>query len=240
VSAPPISFLRVPIAPVSAFGEAFRRIRDQYWLFLGITFVGMILASLAPLGLLMGPMYCGIFACYRDKWLGRTVKFENLFRSLDSFTFLQSFVASLIMMVASFAVIMPFVVLTLALGFVAALSDGHGSDGPSGGHVFLIIAAAVLGTIFLITAMVVIGTLFIFTFPLIMDRRVEGLEAVKLSARAAWANKAGIMGLMGLTILLSVGGMCLLYVGAFLVAPITFGAIMVVYERVFGIADRTA
>jgi uncharacterized membrane protein len=88
--------------------------------------------------------------------------------------------------------------------------------------------------------MSVVGALFVFTFPLIMDRRLQGFEAVKLSARAAWANMGGMVGLVFFKFLLMMVGLCAVYVGAFLVAPISFGAIMVVYERVFGIADRTA
>jgi hypothetical protein len=240
VSTPPISFLHVPIAPASAFGEGFRRIRDQYWLFLGITFVGVLLASFAPLGLLMGPMYCGIFACYRDKWLGRTVRFETLFRGFDSFIFIQSFVATLIMMMVGLVIVLPLVAMIFAVGFLTALSGGNGADGPSGAHVFLIVALTVLGTLVLMVMMSVVGALFVFTFPLIMDRRLQGFEAVKLSARAAWANMGGMVGLVFFKFLLMMVGLCAVYVGAFLVAPISFGAVMVVYERVFGIADRTA
>ena len=49
-------------------------------------------------------------------------------------------------------------------------------------------------------------------------------------------NFGRLLLLMLLTGLLSLGGMLLCYVGIFLVFPLTYGALAVAYEQVFGLA----
>jgi len=71
-----IPFNRNAVAPIEILTEAWNRVRDQYWLFLGITAAGVILASFVPMGILMGPMFCGIYGCFRAQRLGQPVRFE--------------------------------------------------------------------------------------------------------------------------------------------------------------------
>ena len=42
----------------------------------------------------------------------------------------------------------------------------------------------------------VIHSLFLFAYPLIVDRKLSGLDAIKLSYRAALQNLSGIVGLV--------------------------------------------
>ena len=53
---------------------------------------------------------------------------------------------------------------------------------------------------------IIISVLFTFTYPLIVDRRLSGLDAVKLSAKAALANFWNLLGLLFLTKLARVRG----------------------------------
>ena len=92
--------------------------------------------------------------------------------------------------------------------------------------------------VFLIVVMILImliSVLFTFTYPLIVDRRLGGIDAVKTSAQAALANFWPLLGLLLLTSLLGFCGALLCYVGAFLVFPVTFSAMSIAYEQVFGI-----
>ena len=41
-----------------------------------------------------------------------------------------------------------------------------------------------------------VHSLFLFTYPLIADRNLSGLDAIKLSYRAALQNLSGIIGLL--------------------------------------------
>jgi uncharacterized membrane protein len=66
---------------------------------------------------------------------------------------------------------------------------------------------------------------------------MAALEAIKLSFKAAMANFWRLMLLMILTGLLSVAGVVLCYVGVFLAFPVTYGALAMAYEQVFGLAE---
>jgi uncharacterized membrane protein len=88
--------------------------------------------------------------------------------------------------------------------------------------------------ILLIVILISIG--FTFAYPLIVDRGMEGFDAVKLSFRAAFANFWGLLGMSLLGGLLAICGVILCYVGVFLVFPITLSAVAVAYEQVFGLS----
>ncbi|HTL97694.1 MAG TPA: hypothetical protein VL181_02715, partial [Holophagaceae bacterium] len=115
-----ISFVRADIAPIAFLGEAWTRVKDRYWLFLGITAVGLLLGSVAPLGLLLGPMMCGIYLCYRQQAQGLPITFDMLFKGFEHFS--EALIASLLMMAASLVAILPLMALMFILLFAGALS----------------------------------------------------------------------------------------------------------------------
>jgi hypothetical protein len=229
-----IPFSRADISPVAYLSEAWARVKDRYWLFLGITAVGLLLGSAAPLGLLLGPMMCGIYLCYRELALGRPVAFDRLFKGFDHFS--EAFIASLLMLAASLVLILPVMVAVFLMVFMGVLGGiaGHGAEG---GAAFLgcFLFAGIMLLVVLGSAL--IGVFFTFTYPLIMDRGMTGLEAVKLSFRAARANLGGLLLLALVNALLSFAGLLCCYVGALLVLPLTLGTHWICYERVFGIKE---
>ncbi len=229
----PIPFKRVSIAPFAYIGEAWERVKEQYWMFLGVSVVGMLIAGLVPLAVMLGPMMCGIYLCYRQQGRGEQVVFETLFKGFDQF--LESFIAALLMLAASLVIVVPVILVALFSGvFVGLLGASHA---PEEGAVALIILLAGGAFLLIMLASVLIHLLFFFTFPLIVDRGITGVEAVKLSWRAAYANLWGLVGLGLVTFCLSLVGVCFCYVGAFLVMPIIFGVQWITYERVFGLAE---
>jgi len=230
----PIPFNRVSIAPFAYVGEAWERVKGQYWMFLGITVVGMLIASLVPMAVMMGPMMCGIYLCFREQGRGNPVSFETLFKGFDRF--MESFIAALLMVAASLVLVVPLIFLMLFSGFfVGALSA---SRAPQEGTIVLIVLLAIGAFLLIMLASVLLNLLFSFTFPLIVDRGLTGLEAVKLSMRAAYANIWGLVGLGLVVFCLSLVGVCFCYIGAFFVMPITFGVHWITYERVFGLAEE--
>jgi hypothetical protein len=46
-----VEFQRVPLGPVDCLTAAKQLMGEQYWLFLGISVVGMLIASAVPLGI---------------------------------------------------------------------------------------------------------------------------------------------------------------------------------------------
>jgi hypothetical protein len=231
---PSLTFTRIAVAPLDAIGESWRRIRDQYWLFVGISAFGILLASVAPLGLLMGPMMCGIYSCYRDKWQGRRPTFERVFAGFSSPILGQSLIGGLILMALTMVVILPCVVIGVAAFITLGVASGGRHEPPPALFAIVFIA----GTAIFLALILLINTLLLFVFPLIADRRLSALDAVRLSARAGFAHMGGLLGLTLVTMAIAMVGACMCYVGAFLVLPVSFGAQMIVYERIFGLVPE--
>ena len=82
-----------------------------------------------------------------------------------------------------------------------------------------------------------ISVLFTFAYPLIVDRKLTGMDAVKLSVKAGLANFWRILGLLLLNGVVGLAGALLCYVGVFLVLPVTFAALAIAYEQVFGLGQ---
>ena len=220
----PIEFRSGVIAPVECIKEGWQLIKDRYWLFLGITIVAMIVGGAVPV-VIIGPMMCGLYMCLFAKMRGEPVEFGMLFKGFDYFT--QGLVAAAIQTLP--------VILILAVGqviFVAftmiSLPTRRGDPMPPQFFIGL--------TLFVLFAMIVslaIHSVFLFAYPLIVDRNLSGLDAIKVSYRAALANFGGIVGLILLISGMGILGVLACYVGAFLVMPISFAAYAVAYRRVF-------
>ncbi|MBS1766133.1 MAG: hypothetical protein JST05_01830 [Acidobacteria bacterium] len=226
------AFVRVSISPVAYYQEAWHRVKGQYGLFFAVCLVGILLGSVAPLGILLGPMMCGIYLCFRRQSLGEPVTFDLLFKGFDHFA--EAFIAALLMMAASLVVMVPLIFAGILVFFAsvvggAALQDSH----PAFGLVGCAGMAVFFGLVMLVSAL--ISILFSFTFPLIMDRGLKGMDAVKLSFQAARANLGGLILLALANALVSFLGVLCCYVGAFLVLPLSLGTHWICYERVFGI-----
>ena len=157
-------------------------------------------------------LYLAIFQKHR----GRPVEFGILFKGFDYLG--ESIIATLIHVIPVVVIIVPFYIAFYGALFFMMPRDGEPDPGAMMGFfaiffVFLIIVMALV---------MLISVLFTFTYPLIVDRHMKGLDAVKLSAKAALANFLPLFGLLLLTGLLGFCGVLLCYVGMFLVFPITF------------------
>jgi uncharacterized membrane protein len=228
-----IPFQSSAISPVACLQTAWQRIKDDYWLFLGITLVGILIGSAVPFGILMGPMMCGMAKCYLDKGRGQTIRFEMLFKGFDHFK--EALIASLILFGISLAATLPFVFIFVFATMFAAFGAATNHFAPS------ILTAILLGCgglILMILLSLLVGACFAFTYPLIEDRKLTGVEAIRHSFKAALGNWGGLIGLSLLSFLLSLVGMCCCYVGIFFILPITMGAHTIAYEQVFGRAEE--
>src|SRR5438105_3374464 len=90
-------FKRGAVRPVECLRGGWALIKEEYWLFLGIVFIGMLIGGAAPFGLLTGPMMCGIHLCLLRRIRGRPTDFSMLFEGFQYFG--PSFVATLFMIV---------------------------------------------------------------------------------------------------------------------------------------------
>lgn len=228
-----ITFKEKAIEPVECLKAGFALIRDQYWLFVGMALVGVLIGSAVPLGILYGPMVCGIYFALFQKRRGNPIEFGYLFKGFDYFG--QSVIATLLHIVPILVVIIPAYILFYVVFLVTMISMSNDSSGL--GPVLMIVMVIIFW-LFVITLVLLVSIGFTFALPLIVDRRLQGFDAVKLSFRAAKANFFGILGLSVLSFLLGLAGVLCCYVGVFLVFPISFAAIATAYERVFGLHDE--
>ncbi|MBK9156156.1 MAG: hypothetical protein IPM25_18440 [Chloracidobacterium sp.] len=210
------------VKPVEAYKEAWEMIKDQFGLVLAVTLVGMLIGSAIPI-VLIGPMMCGIYLVLLQKYEGSPVDFAQLFKGFDYF--LPSLILSAIIMVPVFIVIftmyIPMIVLTMA--------------GPRMGQSELIATIAGILAVELVFAviMVCLHTLLLFAFPLIVDKKMSAIESIKTSARAVWANLAGVAGLFGVGFLVAIVGYLMLCIGIYLVLPLIIAANVVAYRKIF-------
>jgi len=228
---PFINFNRNAVQPMACLESGFALIKGQFWLVVGMALVAMLIGSAVPLGILMGPMMCGLYWSFFQKRRGQTIEFGNLFKGFDFFG--QSVVASLLHMVPIMAIVIPAYII-FYVGFVVAMLSQQGND-PSPGAAIGFILALIVFVLFIMVVVIFISIGFFFAYPLIVDRGLPGFEAVKLSFKAALANFWRLLGLMLLSSLLNIVGSLLCIVGVYLVLPISYAAMAVAYEQVFGL-----
>lgn len=229
---PATPFRRGVVQPIYCLKTGWSLVRDQYWLFVGMALVAIILGSLVPFGIMFGPMMCGIYLALFQRRRAQTVEFGTLFKGFDYFG--ESVVATLIHYVPIVIIIIPFYIVLYGGLFLIMPRQG-GELEPSSLFGFFAVLA-VFGLIMMVL-IIVLSVIFTFSYPLIVDRKMSGLDAVKLSARGALANFWPLLGLLLLNGLIGFAGVLLCYVGVFLALPVTFAAIAVAYEQVFGLGE---
>jgi uncharacterized membrane protein len=232
MSTPEIVFRRKAIEPTECLKSANALIKDKYWLFVGMCLVGLLVGSAVPLGILMGPMMCGLYLTYFKKRRGEIIEFGDLFKGFDYFA--QSVVATLLHVIPIVIIVVPAYILFYVFFILSVAVQG---DEPNPAAMFGMMGMFMLFYVLVVIVIMFVSIGFTFAYPLIVDRKMQALDAVKLSFRAAMANFGRLFLLYLLNALLSIGGLLLCYVGMFLVLPITYGAIAVAYEQVFGLAD---
>jgi hypothetical protein len=210
------------IQPVECVKEGFELIKSDYWLLFAIWLVGALIGGFT-MYILFGAMICGTFYAYLKKIDGLPVSFDDLWKGMNWFT--PGLVVTLF-------IVVPLIVFYIGVygSMFAALFLGAqlGEAGLMGAFAGVLI----LDLIFLVL-MVCFHTLLMFAFPLIVDRNLGGIEAMKTSARAVWQNLGGVAGLIGVNFLLVFVGYLALCVGVYFVIPIMIAGNAMAYRRVF-------
>lgn len=227
-----IHFKRAAVDPVLCLKQGWELIKDKYWLFVGLSLVGMLIGGAVPLGILMGPMMCGIYICFFHRRRGEFFEFATLFKGFDYFG--QSVIATLIHVIPILLIAVPGYIIFEAGIFLTVVGQ-QGEPNPT--TMFTIFGVAAVFWLAMILIILLISIAFTFTYPLIVDRGLTGVEAVKLSARAAMANFWRLVALSLLSFVLSLVGLALCFVGVYLVLPVTYAALEIAYEQVFGLGQ---
>ena len=228
-----IPFQRNAVRPVDCLKGGWNLIKNQYWLIFAMWLVGWMIASAVPLGILMGPMMCGLFLAFFQLRRGQPIEFGTLFKGFEYFG--QSVLATLLHVIPVLAIVIPSYILFYVFFLVAMVAQG--GEEPNPGAMLGVMVVFALFWIVVIAIIMVVSIGFTFVYPLIVDRRVQGFDAVKLSFKAAMANFAGLFGLAVLSFFLNLAGLLLCVIGVYFVLPIGYAAIAVAYEQVFGLAE---
>lgn len=208
--------VRTELPPIDLLVEAREMIGDQYWVLLGVTTVAMLVAILVPFGVVLGPAFCGMYACFLERADGKTTSFSTLGRFTDHLG--PAFGVGFAMLLGMMATVFP-------SGIVFAIVLGITGENINIGIPILYLTW--------FSFVIVVGAIFSFAFQLVVDQRCGAIEAIGRSARATWANFGQVMRLnvvYGLTMLLLT--VCF-YVPMFFFLPLAFGVYTLAYRRVF-------
>ena len=230
---PPTSeFKRNAVEPIECLKAGWQLVKNQYWLFFGMTAVGVLIGSVVPFGLLMGPMMCGLYLAFFQTRRGQPIEFGVLFKGFEYFG--ESVVATLLHMIPILVVFVPSYI-AFYVGLLLMMPQAGSDPDPSALFAFLGIAAVFWFV--LIVLLILVSVAFTFAYPLIVDRKLSGVNAVKLSIKGAMANFWRLLGLLLINGVLTFVGILFCYVGVFFVLPLTFAAIATAYEQVFGLGE---
>jgi len=217
------------IKPTACVKEAWELIKDQYWLFLAISFVGMLIGSAFAI-VLMGPMMCGIFLCLFQRQRRQPVEFGTLFKGFDYF--LQSLIVMLIKMIPIVVLMVPFYLIMLGV-MMTSMPRGQADQAEASRFFFTFFGLELAFISILMVVGILTEIFFVFAFPLVVDRRLSGLDAIKLSVKAGKENFGGVLGLLLLNALSGLVGILCCFVGVYFYLPISFASYAIAYRRVF-------
>jgi len=228
---PQVDFNRNAVSPVECIKGGWNLIKNQYWLILGMIIVGWMIASAVPFGILMGPMMCGLFLAFFKMRRGEPIEFGTLFKGFEYLG--QSIIATLIHVVPIMCLVVGSYILFYVFFLFAMVSQADREPNPGALLAIIIVYAVFWLVVIAIIMFASIG--FMFVYPLIVDRKLQGFDAVKMSFRGAFANFWGLLGMMVLNFLLSLAGLLMCIIGVYFVLPITYSAMAIAYEQIFGL-----
>ena len=222
-----IGYRKVDVRPIDRLKDASGLMGEQYWLFVGIVFVGAFIGSLVPV-ILLGPMMCGIFKCYLDRTYGRQTSFDSLFKGFDYF--LESLIVAVVLSAAIAAVILP-----VACLFGGLLTVVGGSGDGSAALVAMMVLLMLLIFFVFILVLTLMSLVFHFAFLLIVDQGAKAMPAIKASFGATMANIGGLLGFSIAATALSFLATLCCYLPVYLAIPYVFGATTLLYRDIFSV-----
>lgn len=218
----PIEFRRGVVKPIECYKEAWELIKNHFWLLLGVIFVGGIIGG-ATLYILLGAMTCGINYCYLRIIDRQDFKFEDLFKGFNFW--LPGLIVALF-------IIIPMLML-YGIIYVPPLLAMVANPNIRPEELLAVVGISFAVDIVFTIFMVCLHTLLLFSFPLIVDKNLSAVQAMKTSARAVWANLGGVAGLFGVGFILCMLGMLAACVGIYFVIPLMMGANTLAYRKIF-------
>ena len=235
-----IEFYKGAISAGDCVSNGWNLVKQNYGMYLGIGLVAMILAGCIPCVslFLVGPIMCGVYYVYLRDIRGEQVDFGMMFKGFD--VFLPAMIVGIIQAIPE--------IIGQGIRFTVDLADlglrSGGSNNFQADDTRVAIASGLL-IVYIIIALaiflfaVALRISLVFAFPLIIEHKLGAIEAMKLSAQAAWSNLGGLILMFILEFLIALGGALLCIVGVFLISiPLIYAANAFAYRQVFPDAQR--
>ncbi|MGZ8846028.1 MAG: hypothetical protein ACXW3C_06150 [Pyrinomonadaceae bacterium] len=217
------------IQPVECIKEGWALIKDQYWLFFGITIVAMLIGGAVPI-VLMGPMMIGLFLCLFQRQRGQPVEFGLLFKGFDQFV--PGLIVTAIKVIPVIILVIPFYFIMFGM-MMTTMPRGEPSPDEMSRFMVSFFGVEIIFVAIIMVASICVEIFFMFGYPLVADRKLSGLDAVKLSIKAGKANFGGVLGLLFLNGLITFAAALLCILPAYLYLPVAFASQAVAYRRIF-------
>lgn len=231
------NFNRNALNATECLSQGWELLKANYLIFLGMVVVEIVLVLVASMIPIFGaiastaiaaPLVCGIYMALLKQYRGERAEFPVMFEGFNRFV-----PAVVISLVGA----LPFILFGIVSLFISSLSAaGLSAMGRSGDPTAILRglgATFILGALVAWLASVVLGILLFFALPLVADRNMNFMDAIKLSISAATANLGGLILLVILEIVVSFVGVIACCVGIVFVMPIVYAANIVAYRQVF-------
>jgi hypothetical protein len=166
---PEIPFRRGAVEPVECIKGGWEMIKNQYWLFVAMALVAILIGSAVPLGILLGPMMCGLYLTFFKARRGEPVEFSMMFKGFDYFG--PSLIATLLHIIPIIAIVLPAYLLFYVSIFVSMAAQGSNGE-PNPAALFGVMATFGIFWIVVLIVVVIISVGFTFAYPLIVDRKL--------------------------------------------------------------------
>ena len=208
---------RLSLNPITSISGAWDLIKDNYWLFCGVTSLMLVVACCLPAGGLLVPfvtagVYAMAFRGMRLEPYDFSTAMGQGYKGKSWRIFFAAIVAGL-----------PWIPLTVGAQFSDRLENA-----PESAMYTILIVSLVLFVIALLW-----GITCTFWIALIVDRDLSFGDAFLESARASWMNSPGLILLNIVNAMLLTAGALLLCVGALFVYPIVLVSYAIAYRQIF-------
>jgi hypothetical protein len=236
-----VQYVSGAISPGDCVGGAWNLVTRQFWLYIGVGLLTLILIGCIPFvgSILMGPVLGGFYFLVLRDMRDEPVDFGMMFKGFEKF---------LPLMLAGLVQAAPSIVATIlqyTVDFARIVGPGarggdvnfyqSGSDaifaGISAGLLVIIVVLALFGIVWSIALS--------FAVPLILEHDLPVVDALLTSAKAALSNAGGLIVLIILEILIAILGVIALCIGIFVAMPVIYAANVFAYRMVFPYFDRS-
>jgi len=225
-------FQRNAVNSTGCVSSGWELAKQHYGLFLGIGVVAILIGVIPLVGLfLTGPLMVGIYGVYLKSMRGEPVEFSSMFEGFNKFV--PAMAAGLVFSVPE--IIFQIVRVSIRVSSmvldngVRSGADDYSANALMAGLSFLWIF---LGMFFFIFG-IVWRLAFFFVFPLMAERDIGPIDALKLSANAAFANLGSLLILLLIEVGITLVGLLACCIGIIFVLPLVYAANAFAYRQVF-------